>query len=342
MKIYRKILSIILTSLIVLVPEYGFAEIRHFPIIDIYGTKQITVAEINKKVSKEDWQKLADLTYKMVDEAREPIEKKITNIINKMGDFAYLRLTPMTYSDKENIYITINAVDKKDAKRLTDFLPEPKGSFPDPDNLIALMNQYTESIFKDFRNIKQEDTDFVCPSFHCLEGEKLKAYQDTFINKVPGNKDKLIKILREDKNEDKRAAAAYLLSYIKDGDELLKILEPSMKDSSYGVRNNAMRVIGYALMTKLKSANFPIQKAIDAINYPTGLDRNKALFILVGLAGQTRYAIYIKEHAKSQLITLLKMKQPNIHDTVYVILQIISGKRYGDRNYTAWAKWLNS
>ncbi len=157
---------------------------------------------------------------------------------------------------------------------------------------------------------------------------------------MPKNQEQIIDILRNDKDENKRAAATLLLAHIKDGQELVKILIPSMYDSSSGVRNNVMRVLG-ATLAKVKVNDFPIDKAIAALDFPDETDRNKALYILLSLANQPNYARYIRTHAAKLLIDHLKMFQPNLHGNSYAVLTRISGQEYGERDYKAWQDWLS-
>jgi len=43
-----------------------------------------------------------------------------------------------------------------------------------------------------------------------------------------------------------------------------------------------------------------------------------------------------------QIIDCLKMRQPNHHNPAHDILQKISGQKYGDRDYEAWQRWLDT
>jgi hypothetical protein len=108
-----------------------------------------------------------------------------------------------------------------------------------------------------------------------------------------------------------------------------------MRDADSGVRNNVMRVLGMTLY-KMTQADFPIQTAIDTLDYPHISDRNKGLFILQALVLQPRYAKYVLQHAGPQLMDELRMSQKNVHDQSYDILKRISGRNFGERDYKAW------
>jgi hypothetical protein len=112
-----------------------------------------------------------------------------------------------------------------------------------------------------------------------------------------------------------------------------------MRDPSNGVRNSAMRVLGATLAKN--NVDFPVQEAITALDFPMETDRNKALYIILSLTNQPRYAKFIAVHAKTELLEELKMRQLNLHDLAYEVLKKISGKNYSDRNYVAWKNWLD-
>ena len=149
----------------------------------------------------------------------------------------------------------------------------------------------------------------------------------------------LVSILRKDSDESKRASAALLLAHMKNGNELIKVLVPSMRDPSDQVRNNVMRVLG-ATLSKIKVADFPINESVVALHFPSTTDRNKALYIISSLVEEPHYAHYVIRHAGQELIDELKLSQPNIHELSYEILKKISHKNFSDRDYSSWEKWL--
>ncbi len=333
----------------------GYAKENNQPILDLYRSKQITVDDINKKFSKEikeardiiksaGWSKPAFVESPA--RLNESMEKILRGIAD-MGDFSYLSLGYVIYPDGE-VYFTIDVVDKQDKQRLSYFMPEPKKTINDPDHLLAKWTEYDEvalNTFTEGNKLKEKGAKAhdKCPVYHCdfgFDDPGLKKYEQLFNSLVPKNKKQLIEILRSDMDENKRANAAFLLSHIKNGQELVKILIPSIYDSSANVRNNVMRVLG-ATLEKVVVTDFPIDKIIIALDFPQETDRNKALYIAESLASQPKYAKYIAEHAGKQLLDELKMLQPNLHGGAYMVLKKISGKEYGERDYKAWQDWLD-
>ena len=175
--------------------------------------------------------------------------------------------------------------------------------------------------------------------FKDTEDGELKKFGTIFTSRVPPNKAKLIRILREDGNTDNRANAAFLLAHIRDGQELIRTLSPSIFDSEEPVRNNVMRVL-MDISFFHKEVRIPVEPVLAALSFPATTDRNKAAAILCGMSDRTEYQKAIIKQGGPVLLRMLKLSQPNNHDWTYLILQNVSGKEFGDRDYEAWEKWL--
>ncbi len=320
-------------------------------IIDMYKTDQITVKEVNQKFGK----KIEEIVWLMSPKRSVPdseFERSgklwvgVIDGIRSMGDFAYVNMSPVFYTGNEEDHVTLDIVDKKDQHRLAYFLPKPNGSFPDPDRLIEKWTQYESQGIKLLFQ-KQEiaqNAPIKCFVNHCVYGfehKDLKPYESVFNRLVPKNKKKLIAILKKDRDEKKRASACFLLAHLKNPREVINTVSPSIFDSSAGVRNAAMRVIGGTLSRNPK-IDFSIKTALVALDFPSETDRNKALYMISILSKKSKYHNYLRKHASIVLIEQLKMKQPNLHELSYQVLKKISGKNFGARDYEAWRQWEKS
>jgi hypothetical protein len=342
------IISILSVIAFVLSQASSANEAKSRALVDLYRSKQVSADEIYKN-SKPEFEGITNIllskesVYTKVNEDKvRGWANKIKAEIAKAGKFAFINISPVIYPGKEVIYFTIDLVDEADKQRLENFSKKPDQTFADPYHLIKLWQQYEnigmEMLMKDKVAAKYQK----CPAFHCVFGfdhPKLKKYQSIFNAKVPRAEKQLVQILRNDKDEQKRGAAAFLLAHLKDGKKIIQILIPSIHDADRGVRNNAMRVMAETLM-KLKDPDFPIQEAVSALDFPIAGDRNKALYILVPLSMQPRYAEYLRKHAGTELLAELKLHQNNVHDLSYYVLKQISGKNYADRDYPSWESWL--
>lgn len=341
----------ILSSLLLINPVIADIPHRGQIKVDVYRSKLITTDSINRNISlMAKLQDIADimlspesLTSAANDKKAEGIYKVASSQISQLGDFAMTKLGAIFYPDNNTIYFTIDVVDKSDQARLLKFIKAPHENIPDPDHLIQAWKEYDSKSMNLFLTLKTKIPHGSCPAFHCTFGfdhPQLKKYLPIFDAHVQNDETILVKILKQDKDPQKRAAAAFLLAHIKDGQKLIEILIPSMRDPDPGVRNNVMRVLAVAL-TKVKNADFPVQKAIDTLDYPLVSDRNKGLFIIQALVyTQPQYTPYVLKHAGPQLMDELKMSQKNVHDTSYSILKKISGKNYAERDYQSWEMWL--
>ncbi|MDC3959863.1 HEAT repeat domain-containing protein [Polyangium jinanense] len=315
--------------------------------VDVYGTKKFDGAWVRTRFG-ETFQRWFDTE----DEAlTKKLEKEMVDgILAEHKDIGWVQLSPVTYYNMGDVpqgYVTVDVVERKDMKKRLTFGPEPKGDFEDPAGLLAAWKEYESTFFRMMREKQIGPERVACPAFHCMGGyvhEKLAPYGEKFVKDVPPNEDKLIKILKEDKDPKDRAAAAFLLAHIKDGKKLVGLMLPLLDDPDALVRNNATRVLVNVAMFHHDVA-VPLTPVLKNLNGPTMSDRNKAAAVTFGLVdrpdGAKLYAQVIKE-AGPTLIALLELEQPNNHDFAYKILKKVSGKDFGGRDDAAWRKWLAS
>ncbi|HEY7543308.1 MAG TPA: hypothetical protein VID27_00410, partial [Blastocatellia bacterium] len=151
-----------------------------FKAIDMFGTSQITIEEVNRRVG-DKIKKFAEAYSNGDDAAAEATYKEIISAIRAMGKFAYVDLGLVTYPPDNDFYITIDLVDEADRTRRMNFLPAPTAEFSDPDNLLALWGEY-EDVASDL--LRKGELSFLvtnCPALHCLYGfdhPALKKFQE--------------------------------------------------------------------------------------------------------------------------------------------------------------------
>jgi hypothetical protein len=144
-------------------------------------------------------------------------------------------------------------------------------------------------------------------------------------------------VLNEEHNPTRRASAVLLVGHFTDPKEIINTLLPYINDEDSTVRNNSMRVIATTLV-KAKRLTLDVRPFLELLNSPYLTDRNKALFILYNLSISARVrAACIKSAVR--LVALLALKQPNQHDTAYLLLKQISGQDFGEHNVPAWRQW---
>lgn len=315
--------------------------------IDVFGTEQVTAEHV-----RQQWgEQLIALAEAFHDgDSRTDVDlgalyEEVFMGIQAMGDFAYVNLSIITYFAAENYaYITVDFVDVEDVEDRMPFLPQPTGDFPDPDGLLQQWEDYSEIGFAlaaggELDNVEHEAT--VCPVLSCTFGfvhPELEPFLAVFAAGVSANQEHLIQILREDRDEWRRAHAAYLLTFTNDAADYVEWVTSSIRDSGSFVRNNVLRVL-IDIAQDYPAIELPAELIVEALHYPDTTDRNKAAYLVVELAKQDRYRELLIEQAVPVLLEMLKLTQPNNHNPAYEILKTLSGKSYGRRDYTAWEQW---
>ena len=269
--------------------------------------------------------------------------------IRAAGDFVSVEPALIGYFEDAGMkyYLTIDVVERSDAARRLAFSPPPTGEHADPEGLIADWQMYEAKVMELTRTGEMSPARVDCPAFHCLGDHRHAAVAplvERFRERVPHEIDALVEVLREDGRSEQRGAAAYLLAFMSDGHELVRLLIPSLRDESSFVRNSAMRVLA-DIAFHHPELEIPIEPVLEALDFPATTDRNKAAAIVAGLLERpdgARYQRAVVERAGPTLIAMLRLKQPNNHDFAYEILKRISSKTFGERDYAAWEKWLRS
>jgi hypothetical protein len=244
-------------------------------------------------------------------------------------------------------HLTVDLVDAEDRAQRMAFAPEPAGTHADPDGLIALWNEYeAKAIGMMMDGTLAPVADEKCPFWHCVSfgHPSLHPYRDAFARRVPPVERELAAVLREDKREEHRGAAAYLLAHLSSGESVVQLLLPSLRDASSLVRNNAMRVL-FMISSEHPEIAIPLGPVLEALRFPTTTDRNKAAGILEGI---TRRAVTAETRAQilagagELLVDMLALRQPANHDPAYRILKQLAGRDLGEREVDAWRAWVKA
>jgi hypothetical protein len=328
---------------LVAVPRIAVAKSR-LAAVEIFDTAPDTVARVMARHG-DAMRRLQAAAA--VDDRERDAERALVDEIRAGGDFAYAEPSMVGYYETGASYLTIDLVDRRDAERRMPFRPPPTGSYPDPDGLLLAWHAYEAEVLKllDRGQLKPPPAD--CPSFQCLGDPRQPELQPLAapLANAAHHAEELATIVRNDKSAERRAAAAFVLAYVKDGEIVVADLLPALHDPSGMVRNNAMRVLAEIALHH-PEIDIPIEPVIEALGFPSVADRNKAAAALCGLVGRPRPDMAqvrrrVASDAGSMLLAMLRLQQPNNHDWAYKVFTAISGQRYGERDYTAWQTWLD-
>ena len=309
--------------------------------IDLFGTDQITPDEIERRFGAD----IRRLAVGKNDPESARLGPEIEREIHAMGDFAWVNLSFTTdYSPDATIYVSIDVVDEADRDQRLSFAEEPAEALKDPAGLVAAMSEYLDVGFELLGAGEIDGGRVDCPAFHCLFGYEhpsLSAYGERFVAEVPVHRAELEALLQRSGDSDERAQAAFLLAHIADGDALVRLLVPAIRDPDGLVRNNAMRVL-MDIAHHHPEIEIPLEPVLLALQFPTAKDRNKASAILAALADRPEHHDAIVRGAGPVLLEMLELQQPNNHDNAYRILEKVSGEEFGERDYAAWRDWYEA
>jgi hypothetical protein len=157
----------------------------------------------------------------------------------------------------------------------------------------------------------------------------LASFEDKFVAGVPKHFAAIVRVLREDKVPEKRAAAAFLVAYGKSRADVIAALVPSIPDPASLVRNNVVRVL-VMVQKGADTAILPLDPLLRALTFPETTDRNKALYALAELLQKSPkphpQAKVILARAGDMLRAAAALQQPNNRDPAAAILRLLSGE----------------
>lgn len=242
------------------------------------------------------------------------------------------------------IHITLDVVEKEDSAKRMPFLTAPTGQFKDPENLVKQWMEYEDLALDMVEAGVLEPEAEECPAFHCPFGHKnpkLKKYEKIFVQGVNKHVKEIAEIQSHDKRPEHRAAASYLLAYLKDGKKVINFMVGRIKDPDAMVRNNVLRVLG-DIAEFHQELIIPIRPVTEAFDFPRVSDRSKAVYLAYLLSLNSQQVR--DELQKSSIPTLIQMmgsKQPDHRELSHALLRKIAGKEYPATDTLAWNNWYN-
>lgn len=313
--------------------------------IDVHGTSEALAAEIHRRHDA----RIAGVVdaFHAGDEQRaEAVKRQLLSELQRMGDFAFadlavfLDLTP----GLPTAYAIVDLVEASDRARRMPFTPAPQRELSDPGGLLAAWDTFFQTGLELQLQGKLGAERVPCPAFHCLFDSRLPELaplERRFLAEVPGMRDALVEILRQARDPEARAAAAFLLAYGRDGTQLVGELIPSILDPSDEVRNNVLRVLAEVANLHPEIA-IPLDPLLVALDFPATSDRNKASLVLLGIAEHhPELRQIIATRVGPLLLAMLKTQAPQTHRNAFLLLETLRGEALGERDYRAWQAWLD-
>jgi hypothetical protein len=167
---------------------------------------------------------------------------------------------------------------------------------------------------------------------HALsEDAATRAAQEKFIELSRDNVELLREVLATSRYDEDRAVAAHVIAYAQDKVAVLPDLLQAASDADSTVRNNAIRAIG--VLADYAEDKPDILQRIDPelfvtmLSSPEWSDRNKAIFVLLGLTKQRdpRWAERFRGDALGSLAEMARWQSPDHAQDAFKLLGRVVG-----------------
>ncbi len=178
----------------------------------------------------------------------------------------------------------------------------PTANLSLPDELVETYGQLDRAVRESFREGQADDAGFA------LSGsEAVREIQTRLIPLANKHFAQLVEVLRTAESVEHRAIAAWVLVYGDDKAKAATELDAAARDGNPRVRNNAMRALGVILEEAKDQpellAAAPIDTYLELLDSLEWTDRNKAMFVLLGLSDGNPEAILTKLRTRSRTLT---------------------------------------
>ncbi|WP_338863665.1 hypothetical protein [Myxococcus stipitatus] len=276
--------------------------------------------------------------------------KQREKLLRERFNLAYSNVAIIAFFAEENVgkaFASVDLVDAEDSQRLN-FRPTPTGNVQDPEGLLAQWQEYEDKVM---HLVKGGHWNFEAPPScrvaHCAFGfghPDVAAYEPRFVEKAPGVRDALLRVLSEDANADRRASVPYVLGYAGTPEQVIAWLVPFFRDPHAGVRNNVIRSV-LAFQTHLDRPVVDLKTVFDVMEMPNATDRNKGTFLLEAILQKlnpdelkTRRTEVLQK-VGVLLVDMTASRQPIKRDPAVSVLKLLSGE--GFETPAEWRQWLS-
>jgi hypothetical protein len=313
--------------------------------VDVYGTDRVTEVDL-KELFGNELDRWIDMGMRGDPSAYE-MQNKLAEKAKAKWDFAFADWTLAQYFAANGlaVHLTLDVVEKKDVAQRMSFLPEPQGSHGDPGGLLKQWRAYEDLALELVEKGELAPDSEKCVAFHCPFGHKhpkLKPFEKVFVEGAKQHYVGLKQVLKNDKQPDNRAAAAFVLPYYKNGKEIVAAMVERIGDPDAVVRNNVLRVLG-DIAEFHRGIPVPLAPVLKAFDYPRVSDRSKALIVAFQLALHEASAReLIRKTSGSQLLQMLASKQPDHRELAHNILRKVSGRDFTADDEKSWQRWVRT
>jgi len=192
------------------------------------------------------------------------------------------------------------------------FRAAPTADVTLPKEIVDTYEEFERNLRQSMQrgNYSEDDSN----GYALLGDESTRAIQRTFVPLAQQYFDRLIEVLRTARSATQRRIAATVLSFADDKTKVAVELAFAARDPDEHVRNDAMRALGVIVDYAHKHAGLAVEASIDPyldlLESVEWTDRNKAMFVLLGLTENCDDAL-LTRLARRSLTTLAEMARWN-------------------------------
>lgn len=315
--------------------------------LEVYGSDKADVAKFASRNAEDIRHMLnrwggSKVAQRQAEEKREQIERKF----KETYDLGWVRLEVVQLSrDAEGAtkaLLMFDVIEKAQMESRYPFRPAPTKDVNDNSGLIAEWAVYADVARASALSGAGELKRTACPAYYCPEGTgnaEMNALEAKFRDTVPGYKQLLLQILREDADPAKRARALYLITYLPDAADVTALVSSGIGDPDPGVREAAVTILNDIAIHR-RDVQFPVREMARLLDFPGAQDRQHGLALMLSLSGIKDYESLVYGPPADQVLRLLRTKHPGVRQMAHTLLSVLSGETRGPDDYEGWDKWL--
>jgi hypothetical protein len=304
----------IVSLLLLLIAGPAAAQLPRVGIIDFYGLRRLTPADLSAALRVQ----IGDsLTYS-TDDLRTRL-RAVPGVLD--ADVSLICCD----ADRSILYVGVHEA----GTPMLAFDTAPTGSERLPSEILTVSSRYMRALIEGVRSGQAGEDDSAGHSLSLYP--PARAEQEQMMAFAANNTELLRTVLRSSENAEHRALAAQVIAYTVDKQSIVSDLVAAARDPDEQVRNNAVRALGvmamYAQAHPDAGLNVPYAPFIDLVTSLEWTDRNKASFALAALTTTRDPAPLrqLRERALPELIEMARWRSPGHALAAAVVLGRIGG-----------------
>jgi hypothetical protein len=269
------------------------AQLPRIGIIDFYGLRQLTPADLAAAVRVQ----IGDSLTRSPDEIRSRL-LAVPGVLD--ADVSLICCD----AGRSILYVGV----REAGAPMLEFNAAPTGAELLPAEILAVSSRYMRALIDGVRNGQSGEDDSAGHSLS--QYPPARAEQEQMIAFAASHTDLLRTVLRNSANGEHRALAAQVIAYAPVKKSVVPDLVAAVRDPDDQVRNNAVRALAVMAMYEQShpdaALNVPYAPFIDLLTSLEWTDRNKAAFAMAALT-TTRDSAVLREVRERALPALIEM-----------------------------------